>query len=331
MIVSPDLNSADSIRSATDRRVLVIADEATGRYGFPDGHPFGADRQGEFLREFCRQGLSSRAMSGDSRLATREELCSFHAADYVDLVKRLSTEGRGMLDGGDTPAFPGCFEAASSVVGATLTAGERLMSGDVQRALVPIAGLHHASRQGAAGFCVFNDIGVLFEQLLGKGGLARVGYVDIDAHHGDGVFYAFEDDPRVVFADLHEDGKSLYPGTGRADEAGSGAAAGTKLNIPLEPGAGDAEFAAQWPRVLAHLERHAPEFIVLQCGADSIGGDPITHLQLSEASHARAARDLCALADALGHGRVLALGGGGYNRGNLARGWCAVAEALLHS
>lgn len=234
-----------------------------------------------------------------------------------------------MLDSGDTPAFPGCYEAACSVVGATLSAGEALMRGEAEHALVPIAGLHHASRQGAAGFCVFNDIGVLFERLLGREGLARVGYVDIDAHHGDGVYYAFEDDPRVVFADLHEDGQFLYPGTGRAEETGTGPAQGTKLNIPLEPGAGDEQFAAQWPRVIEHLRRHAPEFIVLQCGADSIGGDPITHLRLSEASHRRAALDLCALADQLGHGRVLALGGGGYNRGNLARGWCAVAEALL--
>lgn len=328
MLVSPGLNSAEPNRSAA-RRVLVIADEATGRYGFPDGHPFGADRQGEFLREFSRQGLNRRTLSGSSRLATRAELCSFHSAGYVDTVQRLSAEGRGMLDSGDTPAFPGCFEAASSVVGATLVAGEALMAGEAQRALVPIAGLHHATRQGAAGFCVFNDIGVLFEHLLGEGGLSRVGYVDIDAHHGDGVYYAFEGDPRVAFADLHEDGQFLYPGTGRADEAGSGEALGTKLNIPLEPGAGDEQFAAQWPRVLEHLRRQRPEFIVLQCGADSMEGDPITHLKLSEASHARAARDLCLLADELGHGRVLALGGGGYNRGNLARGWCAVAGALL--
>jgi acetoin utilization protein AcuC len=322
------LNSAESPRRA-DRRVLVIADEATGRYGFPDGHPFGSDRQGQFLREFHRRGLSGRVLNAPSRLATREELCTFHAPAYVDRVQHLSAKGRGLLDRGDTPAFVGCYEAAGSVVGATLTAGEALLSGRVERALVPIAGLHHASRDGAAGFCVFNDIGVLFEQLLCEGGLARVGYVDIDAHHGDGVYYGFEGDPRVVFADLHEDGRHLYPGTGHGDEQGRGAAVGTKLNIPLPPGADDACFAAQWPRVLAHLERHRPELIVLQCGTDSIGGDPITHLNLSEASHARAARDLCALADALGHGRVLALGGGGYHRGNLARGWCAVAEALL--
>jgi acetoin utilization protein AcuC len=323
------LSSAEPLRRA-DRRVLVIADESTARYGFPDGHPFGADRQGEFLREFRRRGLNTRVRLESSRAATNAELCAFHDPAYVDRVQRLSLQGRGMLDGGDTPAFIGCFDAAASVVGATLTAAEALMNGSAERALVPIAGLHHASRQGAAGFCVFNDIGVLFEKLLGEGGLTRVGYVDIDAHHGDGVYYGFETDPRVVFADLHEDGRYLYPGTGHAGEQGADAALGTKLNIPLQPGADDAQFAARWPRVLAHLRRHKPELIVLQCGTDSIAGDPITHLRLSEASHARAARDLCALADVLGHGRVLALGGGGYHRGNLARGWCAVAEALLH-
>ena len=325
------MNQALSSRTGADRRVLVIADDAIGRYGFPDGHPFGTDRQGEFLREFRRLGLHRRVQEGESRPASRAELCSFHTARYVDFVGRLSAEGRGLLDAGDTPAWPGCMESASSVVGATLNAGAALLAGDAERALVPIAGLHHAARDTAAGFCVFNDIGVLVEMLLGAGGLERIGYVDIDAHHGDGVYYAFESDPRVIFADLHEDGQFLYPGTGRADENGSGEATGTKLNIPLEPGADDAHFAAEWPRVLEHLRRHRPDFIILQCGTDSMGGDPITHLRLTEASHARAAADLCALADELGHGRVLALGGGGYNRANLARGWSAVAAALLRS
>jgi len=331
VLVSDALSQATPSRPGADRRVLLIADEATGRYGFPDGHPFGADRQGEFLHEFRRQGLHRRVREGQSRRATREELRRFHTGQYVDRVERLSAEGRGLLDAGDTPAFPGCFESASDVVGATLVAGAALMSGEAERALVPIAGLHHAARDTAAGFCVFNDIGVLIEHLLGEAGLQRVGYVDIDAHHGDGVYYGFESDPRVIFADTHEDGQFLYPGTGRAEECGLGAAAGTKLNLPLQPGAGDDEFNAVWPQVLAHLEKHRPEFIILQCGADSIEGDPITHLKLSESSHARAAADLCTLADAQGHGRVLALGGGGYNRGNLARGWSAVAASLLRS
>jgi acetoin utilization protein AcuC len=214
------------------------------------------------------------------------------------------------------------------VVGATLAAMEAIMRGDCRRAFVPIAGLHHAARERAAGFCVFNDCGVAIE-LLKRAGLKRVAYVDIDAHHGDGVFYAFEDDAAVVFADLHEDGRYLYPGTGASGETGRGAAAGMKLNVPLPPGADDEVFEQVWPRVLAHLERFSPEFIILQCGADSLEGDPITHLRLSARSHGHAARSLRELADRLGHGRVLALGGGGYNRGNLAQAWNAVLENLL--
>jgi acetoin utilization protein AcuC len=249
----------------------------------------------------------------------------------VDFVRARSGDGQGSLDGGDTPAFRGCFEAASRVVGATLEAAQALLRGKAERAFVPIAGLHHATRDAAAGFCIFNDCGVLIEQLRRVAGLTRVAYVDIDAHHGDGVFYAFESDPAVIFADLHEDGQYLYPGTGRIEETGTHAAFGSKLNIPLEPGTDDAGFAAAWEYVIPHVERYQPEFIILQCGTDSMAGDPITHLRLTEASHAMAAAQLAALADRLGHGRLLALGGGGYNRGNIARGWCAVVEALLRS
>jgi len=140
-------------------------------------------------------------------------------------------------------------------------------------------------------------------------GLSRIAYVDIDAHHGDGVFYAFEDDPALVFADTHEDGRFLYPGTGAANEIGTGAAIGRKLNLPLPPGAGDAEFLAAWPVIESHLERHAPEFVILQCGADSLAGDPITHLQLTEAAHAHAATRLCLIADRHASGRILGFGG----------------------
>ncbi|MGC4028303.1 MAG: acetoin utilization protein AcuC [Steroidobacteraceae bacterium] len=324
------MNPTPANAGRPDRRVLVIADEATARYGFPDGHPFGPDRQAVFLRECRERGLHRRCLTtAEVRPATVAELTLFHTPRYVELVRRRSQEGRGSLDAGDTPAFPGCYEAACAVVGATLEAGRALMAGRAQRALVPIAGLHHAARDGAAGFCIFNDCGVLIELLRREAGLTRIAYVDIDAHHGDGVYYAFESDPGVIFADLHEDGHYLYPGTGHASENGLDAAAGLKLNLPLPPGADDACFAEQWPRVIEHLERHRPEFILLQCGTDSLGGDPITHLALTEASHARAAADLCRLADRLGHGRVLALGGGGYNRGNLARGWNAVLQALL--
>jgi acetoin utilization protein AcuC len=307
----------------------VIVSEQLGRYGFGDGHPFGPDRHGAFVREFESRGLHRRTRILEPRSASYEELLSFHEYQYVDLVKERSVSGQGFLDGGDTPAFRGVYEAACVVVGATLNATSAIMSGQCRHAFVPIAGLHHAGRDHAAGFCVFNDCGVAIHQLLEDHGLERVAYVDIDAHHGDGVFYAFEDDPRVIFADLHEDGRYLYPGTGARSETGKGPAEGTKLNVPMAPGSDDAAFAAAWPQVIAHLEKFRPEFIILQCGADSLEGDPITHLRYSAEAHGKAARELAQLAERLGHGRVLGLGGGGYNRQNLAQAWNAVVENLL--
>src|SRR5215467_2964030 len=307
----------------------VIVSERLARYGFGDGHPFGPDRHGAFVREFESRGLHRRSQILEPRDASYDELLSFHTAEYLELVKERSVSGQGFLDAGDTPAFRGVYEAAAGVVGATLNAAAAIMDGQCRHAFVPIAGLHHAGRDHAAGFCVFNDCGVAIEVLRRHSGLERIAYVDIDAHHGDGVFYAFEDDAGVVFADLHEDGRYLYPGTGAAGEVGRGAAAGTKLNVPLPPGADDEVFAAVWPRVLAHLEKYEPEFFILQCGADSLEGDPITHLRFSPQVHGRAARDLSELAESLGHGRVLGLGGGGYNRTNLAQAWTAVVENLI--
>jgi acetoin utilization protein AcuC len=309
--------------------VLVVAGERLARYGFPEGHPFGTDRHAAFLAEFSARGLDKRVRMAETRAATRDELESFHTAEYVDLVADRSQTGEGFLDAGDTPAWRGVYEAAADVVGATLLAADEIMAGGARRGFVPIAGLHHAARGGAAGFCVFNDCGVAVEMLRRKHGLKRIAYVDIDAHHGDGMYYGFESDPDLIFADIHEDGRYLYPGTGGADETGRGAAAGTKLNIPVPPGADDGVFDTHWPRVLAHLRKHEPEFILLQAGADSVEGDPLTHMRYTADTHMRAARDLARLADELGHGRVLGTGGGGYNRINLAQAWSGVVEGLL--
>jgi acetoin utilization protein AcuC len=243
-------------------------------------------------------------------------------------VQAQSRSGNGFLDYGDTPAFPGVYEAAATVVGCTVDAVRQVMAGNCRRAFIPIAGLHHARRDGAAGFCVFNDCGVAIETLRAEHGVRRVAYVDIDAHHGDGVYYGFADDPEVFIADVHEDGRTLYPGSGAVEETGTGTAAGTKLNLPLPPYADDAAFMQIWPRVEEFVRACRPEFILLQCGADSIAGDPITHLQFSLRVHAHAAARLCALADDGCGGRLVALGGGGYDRDNLARAWCAVVEAM---
>lgn len=309
-------------------RVRVFRGDELAGYGFGDDHPFGPDRHDVFQEELARAGLGDAIEFGEPRRASVDELTLFHSAEYIDFVARKSADGGGYLDGGDTPAFAGIFESASDVAGTTLAAVDAVMSGAARRAFVPIAGLHHAGRSHAAGFCVFNDCGIAAEYLRRQHGLERIAYVDIDAHHGDGVFYAFEDDPALIFADIHEDGRYLYPGTGAASETGKGAAAGCKLNIPLPPGADDDDFDAVWPAVLSFVTASAPEFIILQCGADSLDGDPITHLRFTENAHATAARELCVLADSLCAGRIVGTGGGGYNRHNIARAWTRVVQSF---
>ena len=311
--------------------VLVYKGSEIAAYGFGDPHPFGTDRHDVFHAELERAVLAAAVDFGHPRPALVDELALFHTPEYIDKVSRMSAAGTGFLDDGDTPALPGIYEAASAVVGAVLGAVDEVMHGNFRRAFVPIAGLHHAARDRAAGFCVFNDCGVAIEYLRRRYGVQRIAYVDIDAHHGDGVFYAFEDDPDLIFADIHEDGRYLYPGTGHAHETGKGRASGIKLNIPLAPGAGDAEFAAAWTRVEDFVDAQRPEFIIMQCGADSLAGDPITSLNLTEEAHARAAAALCRLADKHCQGRIIGTGGGGYNRDNLARAWTRVVQSFIET
>ena len=303
--------------------------EALARYGFGEGHPFGPDRLDAFWRETVREGLDRRVTLRDPRECDQVALQRFHTPEYLARVHEQSTDGVGYLDCGDTPAFQGVWEAASTVVGSGLDALARIMRGELAKVFVPIAGLHHARRDSAAGFCVFNDPGVLIETLRSEYGIRRIAYVDIDAHHGDGVFYAYEADPEVCIADIHEDGHYLYPGTGFAHETGKGEAGGTKLNLPAPPGADDRFFEQAWPQAVEFVRAARPEFIILQAGADSIAGDPITHMRFTPAAHARAARDLAAVADEHADGRLIATGGGGYNRNNLALAWNAVVSALL--
>lgn len=310
-------------------KVNVYIGPEIGSYGFGQGHPFGPHRMDVFWSEAQRQGLDQQVAVRQPVLASREEIQRFHHADYVDQVIRQSESGHGFLDHGDTPAYKGVYQAAAHVVGSTLDGVHRIMGQACRRVFVPIAGLHHARPERAGGFCVFNDCGIVIATLRSCYQVRKVAYVDIDAHHGDGVFYAFEADPDLYFADTHEDGRYLYPGTGAAEETGKGAAVGRKMNIPLPPFADDHLFFQVWEGIEAFLRRGAPEFILLQCGADSIADDPIAHLRFSPEAHGHAAQRLCLLAEELGHGRVLAVGGGGYNSRNIGRGWCAVVRAML--
>lgn len=306
----------------------LFVSPALSQYGFPEGHPLSVDRQGAFWRAACERRLDQSVVVAQSVPAPRAALERFHSADYVERVRQASLLGAGYLDYGDTPAFPGCYEVAAHVVGAALEGARRVLAGKARRSFQPIGGLHHARRGSAAGFCVFNDIGVLIETLRAEHAVRRIAYVDIDVHHGDGVYYEFEHDPQLIVVDIHEDGRFLYPGTGATHETGVGAAEGTKLNLPLAPGAGDAEFFEAWERAERFLERFSPQFFIVQCGADGLAGDPLADLRLTPAAHRHAVGRLRALAEQHAQGRLMAFGGGGYRLEGLAMAWCAVLEAL---
>jgi acetoin utilization protein AcuC len=309
-------------------RVCVYYGDELRKYGFGEGHPFGPDRIDAFWTEFVARGFDGKVDIGLPVSCTRNELLLFHTPDYIDKLQRLSKLGEGYLDFGDTPAFHGVYEAACTVTGTVLDALEHLLSGKYKNIFIPIAGLHHARRDRAEGFCAVNDIGVAIEWLKLKG-IHKIAYIDIDAHHGDGVFYGFENDPAIFFADIHEDGKVLFPGTGDKTETGQGEAAGYKLNIPMAPDADDEQFYKAWEKVEDFLANYEPEIFLLQAGADSIAGDPITHLAYSPKAHAHATERLCELAERTAQGRLLTMGGGGYNRANLAKAWTAVVETML--
>ena len=306
----------------------VYLGDDLARYSFADNHPFGPLRHQVFEQEFYQQSLQEKVDILPPKTVTQSILELFHTHDYVEQVKQQSRLGIGYLDQGDTPAFIGMYEAASSVVGTVCDAIDRIICNEYQHAFIPIAGLHHARRHIAAGFCVFNDCGVAIEYLRNNHNIQRIAYVDIDAHHGDGVFYSFEDDPELIFADLHEDGHFLYPGTGAESETGKDMAVGTKLNIPMPPHSNDETFMQAWKSVEEFLIKHGADFILLQCGADSIKGDPITHMEYSEKAHAYATERLCILAKQLCHGRFIAMGGGGYNLENIAKTWTAVVSSM---
>ena len=306
----------------------VYLGEELASYAFGYDHPFGPLRHDAFRTAFYAQSLDRRVDILQPVSTTQDVLELFHEHDYIEQVKCKSKFGTGFLDQGDTPAFIGMYEAVLTVAGSVCDAIDRLADNEYKRAFIPIAGLHHARRHVAAGFCVVNDCGIAIEYLRRRHNIRRVAYIDIDAHHGDGVFYSFDDDPDLVFVDFHEDGRFLYPGTGDINETGVGRAKGTKLNVPMPPRANDDLFLKLWPRAEAFIQKNEPEFVLIQCGADSVEGDPITHMAYTENAHRHAVTRLCEIANQYCGGRVVAMGGGGYNLDNIAKTWATVVSAM---
>jgi acetoin utilization protein AcuC len=323
----------------TSRHLAMYAHEELGRYGYDEKAWFRPNvRQEAFLAELTRQGLDARVSFRTAPPANLDDLCLFHTSEYVSMVREQCTRAEGALDHGPTLARPHMERAAAHVAGAVLDATRRIVAGELRTAFVPIAGFHHAHAAQARMYCLYNDPAMALSWLLRRteGTLA---YVDIDIHQGDGVYEGFSAEPRVCIVDIHEDPSTLFPHSpetpgdgvfpGRRQDDGTGEARGTKLNVALSPHTTDEMYLSVWEEAEAFLRRAKPRFIVFVSGVDGLKGDPLSHQQLTISVVSEVTRRVRRVADEFADGRLLVLGGGGYDIDNVSKGWAAVVSALL--
>jgi acetoin utilization protein AcuC len=269
--------------------------------------------------------------------ASDEDLLLCHTARYIETVKRRSEldydpwgAPEAGIGPGDDPPFAGMHDAAAAVAGGSIRAMEAILSGATLHAFHPGGGLHHAMPSRAAGFCIYNDPALAIAKARQAG--LRVMYIDLDVHHGDGVQEIHWDDPGVLTVSFHESGRYLFPGTGSVAEVGDGPAAGSAVNVPFEPGTGEAAWLTAVQTLLPELAAaFGPDIVVSQHGCDTHASDPLAHLNVTTTAMGAAARLVDTIAHRWAGGRWLATGGGGYGVYRVVpRAWAHVWLAGAH-
>ena len=259
--------------------MLLIASPRFQEHNTPPGHPERPERA-EVFDAVVREWRDRVSDVVKPRPAIREELLRVHSAGYIQRISE--TNGRAAMLDADTFTSPESYEIALLAAGAAVQAVEHaLETKEAAFALVRPPG-HHAEREQAMGFCLFNNVAVAAAAALARG-LSRVTVVDIDVHHGNGTQWIFYDDPRVLYVSTHQ--FPFYPGTGAADEIGRGAGEGYTFNVPLEAGATDGDYAAAYLAIAAVIEQFAPELLLISAGYDAHVDDPLASMRVSTAGY----------------------------------------------
>ncbi|MFX0202673.1 MAG: acetoin utilization protein AcuC, partial [Candidatus Hodarchaeota archaeon] len=309
---------------------FIYTEEFT-KYDLGRSHPLNQERI-RLHYELCKDlGMlnSSSVLFVKPKYATDKEIRLVHSEDYVNKVVAMSKNGIGLLDLGDTPAFPGMYEITNLIVGATLKATEYVMSESIPHAWNPAGGLHHAQRDHAAGFCIFNDVAIAIEVLKTHYKVQRILYFDHDVHHGDGVQWIFYTDPRVLTVSFHESGRFIFPGTGFTDEIGEGTGKGFSVNMPFPPNTPDEAYLHAFKEIIPILfDLFEPEVVVQQCGVDSHFSDPLGHLALTTHAYKEMASMMHELVHKYTDGKWIVVGGGGYNLASVPRCWTTIFSQI---
>ena len=310
---------------------LIHRPEYAG-YDFGPEHPFTPARLAMLMDLIRCLGHPVSAVAGPA--ATREDILTVHDEAYVAMVEALDRgeprpeAQRYGLGTQDNPVFPGLDTAGRWLAGGALHGARLLIEGSETRVLQLGGGLHHAQRDRAAGFCLYNDLAVAIRAFVDKGW--RVAYLDIDLHHGDGVQNLFYDNDQVLTLSLHETGHYLYPGTGHIHELGTGQARGLSLNVPLEPFTESESYLEAFEAVVPRaLEQFSPHVLVVQAGADAHFADPLGDLALTTQAFETLFRRILQLADTHTKGRVLFTLGGGYEAQVVARVWTLLYLTMM--
>ena len=277
------------------------------------GHPESPERLRALMKHLEETGLKGKLVDIEPAPAPLEWIEEIHSSDYVRFVRDICEKGGGLLDYGDTVANARSYDAALLAAGGGLAAVDAVMDGRVERAFCAVRPPgHHAERDRAMGFCLFNNVAIAAECARKRHGIERVLIVDWDVHHGNGTEHTFYDSPDVSYFSIHQ--FPHYPGSGAAGDDGTGEGEGFTVNIPLPAGAGDKEYIAAFnDRFLPAAREFRPEFILISAGFDAHRSDPLSAMQVTEDGYRRMTRMLCELADETAAGRVVSFLEGGYD------------------
>jgi acetoin utilization deacetylase AcuC-like enzyme len=277
------------------------------------GHPESPDRLRAIMRRLEHTGVLSRLVRINPAPASDEWITQVHAASYVETLKRRTpTSGRVSLDA-DTSMSAGSLAAAYLAAGGALAAADAIVAGSVEHAFCALRPPgHHAERDRAMGFCLFNNVAIAARYLQRRHAIARVLIVDWDVHHGNGTQHTFNNDPTVLFFSTHQ--YPYYPGTGRATETGEGQGAGATINVPMDPGEGDDTYRAVFQKVLMPAaDAFQPDFVIVSAGFDAHKDDPLAGMGVTEEGYADLTRMVLSIARRHSRGRLLSCLEGGYH------------------
>ncbi|TFG34447.1 acetoin utilization protein AcuC [Candidatus Thorarchaeota archaeon] len=301
-------------------------------YEFNQDHPLKPERLKLTYLLSKELGLLDRCNVFEPTIASKLDLEMFHSPEYIDSVikcgSELCSDPRHGLGTADNPVFTKIYETGARYVGATLDAMKKIIEG-ASNAFCISGGLHHAHKNAASGFCIFNDVAIAINHLRKKKDY-KVLYFDIDAHHGDGVQNAFYRSNEVMTISIHQTGKTLFPGTGFVYETGGAEGTGYAINVPVIPGAGSLELIKVYEEIVVPLfESFRPDLLVTQLGVDGHYMDPLAHLAYTSFGYETVLKSLRKLSSNNCELGWLAVGGGGYNPVNVARLWTLFLSIIL--